>query len=420
MPAIRVELSAITSADIQRVIVDAWPEDEELEFKQEIPSKNGQDRWYLDQSRIADYGRDKLLAEVVALANSYGGDLVIGVVETRDKPARAAGLKLVPAAAELAARLEMAARDCIEPAIPLIKARGIVCDEATSAGVVVVRVPRSSQAPHRLKPTRECYRRSRDRTEAMSMREIQDLTFSVSRGIAAVESRLETLRSSFDTACRSKQGSGHDWHGLSVRAFPISTRLSVEKIHGVKAAIPSNREFTEFLLNGRQKRFPVPLPTLNFRPILRGSRAAGRMGASEFMSEIYGDGAIAESLLVGTPITSSSGDRPGHGLRTLSFVGMILNVAETADRFRSIVGAGAVEYALDVEVFCWPSPLPVLHSHNDGFPDDSGTLPVGSTLFPRYVLHGAESRPELLTLIWRDLWNAAGVDAPDDVFTRIS
>ncbi len=118
----------------------------------------------------------------VAMANSYGGDVIIGIVETDEKPPRAQALNPLPNCVDLASRLERAARDLIKPQIPL-GVQGIPTDG--SSGIVIFRVPRSRNAPHRLEMKgieKECYKRVSDRTEAMSMREIQDLTFSTSAG----------------------------------------------------------------------------------------------------------------------------------------------------------------------------------------------------------------------------------------------
>ena len=45
-------------------------------------------------------------------------------------------------------------------------------------------------APHRHTVTKECYIRRADRTEKMTMREIQDLTLQVERGLVKIERRF--------------------------------------------------------------------------------------------------------------------------------------------------------------------------------------------------------------------------------------
>jgi len=84
---IRKPLADIVQGDLEGLIRDGWFEDEQLDFKTSIPHKDGENRdpWRNPPTpegrRIKEYGRDQLLATVVAFANSYGGDLLIGVRE---------------------------------------------------------------------------------------------------------------------------------------------------------------------------------------------------------------------------------------------------------------------------------------------------------------------------------------------------
>ena len=114
MPALKLALEKISSADIDGIIKDGWIEDEEIEFKQEVPSRDGrQDRWYFDQSGLSDYGRNQILAEIVAFANTYGGDLVIGIIETEDKPGMLA--RLTEAIARFEANIRQIEADTARP-----------------------------------------------------------------------------------------------------------------------------------------------------------------------------------------------------------------------------------------------------------------------------------------------------------------
>jgi predicted HTH transcriptional regulator len=63
-----------------------WPESSQVEFKQDIPERNGKrDPWY-EGKGFMDYGRDKLFKEIVAFANTLGGHLVLGISEMESKP----------------------------------------------------------------------------------------------------------------------------------------------------------------------------------------------------------------------------------------------------------------------------------------------------------------------------------------------
>ena len=74
----------------------------------------------------------------------------------------------------------------------------------------VFHVPRSRMAPHRHTANKECYVRRADRTEKMTMREIQELTLQVERGLAAIERRFEERRELFSAQFdRFKTNSTH-------------------------------------------------------------------------------------------------------------------------------------------------------------------------------------------------------------------
>jgi hypothetical protein len=106
MPAIRKNLNDITPGDVLELCQQQWPEDEQLEFKEDLPSKKGrkQDSWYSDPRAVGEHARNKILEEVIALANNHGGDVVIGVAESEDKPARATALSPIPQCTDLAER----------------------------------------------------------------------------------------------------------------------------------------------------------------------------------------------------------------------------------------------------------------------------------------------------------------------------
>jgi len=151
VPGIRKSLVSITREDILAICAQKWPEDEQLEFKEDLPAKKGKgnDLWYTLPRGIGEYARNKILEEVVALANSYGGDLVIGIAETKQKPSRADSLSALPDCGDLAERIGQQAGACIEPPIPSLQTWGVPT-ESSGAGVVIVRVSKSRLSPHRL------------------------------------------------------------------------------------------------------------------------------------------------------------------------------------------------------------------------------------------------------------------------------
>jgi schlafen family protein len=122
--------SELTLEDIRHVIDEEWQEGSQLELKGALPTKGKEaDSWMADQSRVGETARNDLVKEVIAFANAYGGWLLLGVEETSDKPARASAIAPLPACAELADRLRLMCRDCIEPQLPIFELRAPDGDE---------------------------------------------------------------------------------------------------------------------------------------------------------------------------------------------------------------------------------------------------------------------------------------------------
>ncbi len=109
-------LDQVTAADIAELCAQGGAyEGLTLEFKRELPGRDGRaDPWFAGGD-FTPYARDHLFREIVAFANAQGGMLALGIAETNDRPARAATVMPIPRVHDLAARLEDAARACIEP-----------------------------------------------------------------------------------------------------------------------------------------------------------------------------------------------------------------------------------------------------------------------------------------------------------------
>ncbi len=132
-------LEEITDEDIAILVATKTPESRTLDYKQTIPGNTTEER--------KDFA-----ADVSALANSLGGDLVYGVTEERDSagkptgvPDEAGGVALANADQETR-RLEQLIRGNIAPKIPGLGTRAI--GGFPAGPIIVVRVPRSWAGPH--------------------------------------------------------------------------------------------------------------------------------------------------------------------------------------------------------------------------------------------------------------------------------
>ena len=169
----------IIISDIESLIESKIPEGEQVEFKEELPAKNGSDPWMSGGDKIGDRAKNELLKEVVAFSNGHGGALLLGIGESATKPAVADKISPIPRCADLVERLKLVFRDRVEPQLPRIEIFAVPTEG--DSGVIVFRVGKSRLAPHRVTGTLVCPVRRADRCEEMTMREIQDMTLNVTR-----------------------------------------------------------------------------------------------------------------------------------------------------------------------------------------------------------------------------------------------
>jgi hypothetical protein len=189
-------IDELTLADIERVWSEQWAESSSLELKETIPTEDGSaDRWITRGDRIGDYGKQKILREIVAFANAHGGTLIVGVEETSSKPARAEKPIPLPKCKELAERLRRTFRDDVEPRLPFVECEGVEINGQD--GVVVIRVPTSPVGPHWVRSSREPTYRRGDESVVMTMTEVQDLTIRLSQANDERRKLLEELSLTF-------------------------------------------------------------------------------------------------------------------------------------------------------------------------------------------------------------------------------
>jgi hypothetical protein len=171
-------LGDLIFADFEHLIQTSAEEGLRLEFKRGLATSDGRpDRWMRDQSSIGNVARDDIAKEVVAFANAYGGILIIGIDETEDNPKRASNLfePQIPKVIDCAERVVQSLRSIIDPPIPMLEARGV--ESEAGDGVVIIRVPGSSSAPHGFGRPTNAYVRRGAASEPLTMRDMQSIFF---------------------------------------------------------------------------------------------------------------------------------------------------------------------------------------------------------------------------------------------------
>lgn len=400
-------LDDISIEDINQLIDEGYPEGTYVEYKQELPSKKHEgDPWIKGASQIGEYARNKLLAEVVAFANAQGGYLIIGIEESEEKPPKAIGIKPIPRCAELAEKLRLQARDCIEPMFPLINTKEVVVDE-NGAGLVVVYVPQSRIAPHRLKQTVQCYLRRNDRSEKMTMREIQDLTLQRSQFMVGLNEQFKEKHESFQKLLMGDVMSPIDWNGLRITLIPISSDVWLDhvyknqRIRPVELAISANYGNSLVYLNSAYN-----FRTHKERPILRGTRHENYSERWKTILEIFCDGIVEFKFLTICQDESEVDDRI-YPIWILSFA---INAMLTANRFRQEAGIPDLDYGMEVEISRRGGQLKLGQLTGRKYFE----IETNPLIFPRLNIGSSSEFSSIMKILFRDIWDSAGVESSSD------
>lgn len=425
IPVLSKPGEAITAADIQELIATSAQENDRLEFKAALPARKGTpDPWRTGNGNIGEYAKKELLGEVIAFANAYGGTLVIGISD--DGKGMATGRCAVPQCKQLADRLRLVFRDCIEPQLPQIEVFAI--ETGGTDGFIIARVNQSRLAPHRNTRTLECTIRRADRCEAMTMREIQDMTLNVSRGLQRVDDELSRRSEAFSREFRRLQTPDHGY-GWRFTAMPIAgdvwtgQKLIINRDLDERFQPPSVEVCREVsgqdeprILRGLNRIYTSSHGT--WTPRLRAAQWEYLIGPSTASAlinyrEVHCNGMIEIAFLSTHGKDEDRGN--GHSWRLHYEVPAVefATLATWAHHLRAEAGVPGAEYVIDVEIetrgTCKLINLDNLHG------EPFGSLGTGSTPFPRYSLGDFAEIPSLLNGFEHDFLSAFGEDPTNEL-----
>ena len=401
--------------DIKSLIESEVPEGEQIEFKESLSTPgDSTDPWMSGENRIGEPAKKKILKEVTAFANAYGGVLLLGIGESDTKPPVAAKISPIPRCAELAERLKLVFRDCVEPQLPRIEifavqTEGNPVQTEGDKGVVLIRVGKSRLAPHRVTKTLVCSIRRADRCEEMTMREIQDMTLNVSRGLERLERRLSERAKRFQQEFK-RLGDPEDAYGIRLTAMPVGDEIRIDRVFRQgKIAEGFHEPWREVWHHNQYLQDNFATAPIHWRPMLRAARAEpspnpdSNNHSYNRYREIHCDG------LVELGFVSKLLDFDKKYLYFEEELPLIFfaNLVVWADRVRIQALSPTVEYVLEVEIRAVGRTVSIRRS---GAYLPLGTLPPGSIEFPRYSLGDPAEVPKLLTLFHKDFLNSFGTD----------
>lgn len=166
---------SIERGDLETLITNQVAERRTLEFKRDLPGGSERER-------------KEFLADVSSFANAQGGDILFGIDARQGVAVGLAGLAVDDSDKEML-RWEDVLLAGVEPRMPGVRFRWIDCGD--KRGVMLIRVPASSIAPHRVifaRSNRFYGRKSNGKYE-MDTHELRD-AFTASE---ALPTRLRTL-----------------------------------------------------------------------------------------------------------------------------------------------------------------------------------------------------------------------------------
>ncbi|SPB14781.1 transcriptional regulator [Caballeronia novacaledonica] len=151
-------LATTVDRDIQSLVQEQAVEGTHLDFKRDLPGRNGE-------------ARHEFVADVSAFANASGGDLVYGIEE--DGEGRALEVRpLAGNADEESRRLQDMLLNGVQPRIPGVQIQTVPVD---GGFVAIVRVPQSWAGPHRVNTNQHFFVRENGRKRQLDVPEIRGL-----------------------------------------------------------------------------------------------------------------------------------------------------------------------------------------------------------------------------------------------------
>lgn len=177
----------IGRSDLEALFTNQVAERRTLEFKRELPGNS-------------ESARKEFLADVTSFANAQGGDLLFGIDAPKGIATTIAGLEVEDADKEVL-RWDEILLAGVEPRMPGVKLRWIDCGEA--GGVMLIRIPASTIAPHRVifRNSNRFFGRASNGKYEMDTQELRD-AFTASEALPA---RLRALHlDAVDAATRGE------------------------------------------------------------------------------------------------------------------------------------------------------------------------------------------------------------------------
>lgn len=411
-------IAELVFEDVEALIRDEVEEGPRFELKRELPTNDRQgDPWIRGAKSFANPARDGLAKEVVALANAYGGVIVVGVDETEDHPKRACGPEplLIPRIAECVERMQQALDSIIDPPLAILEVRGIEKPDTDGAGVLVIRVGPSTRAPHGHGKPPLAYMRRGSRSEPMTMRDLQSVLFETRTRGERVRALLEERRKALTTLVEKGPESVVLAHGdqpfRGRRALYFRCTLVAAENLQVRADELSRNAW---LIRPHQPQVGIPafgggIFHYGWYPRLGGIESIDR-DSRHSSCWFVGDQGIVDTYGF---LTLDTYRDINDAFPPALFPPIAIQVLGLGERLRRAAGRPEVELVLECE-FINPSTATAIHG--DGRAFDTGVqIPEGSLRIGPFSLGNIDDFQAVYAEIERSIWNALGLSVGERI-----
>jgi len=185
----------IDENDLLSLIGASW-EGQSIDFKKSayppppddaLPSDQG------ERDRVKNRWKIDLCTDLSALANARGGWIICGIKEKGGVAEELCGLGVDVDLESEISRLEQCAMSGIEPTLPALEIEPVKLEDPTKAAALVIRVPRSYRAPHRVRETRKFHVRRSGRNDEMNIDDLR-MAFNLSESLVERVRDFRTTR----------------------------------------------------------------------------------------------------------------------------------------------------------------------------------------------------------------------------------
>ena len=263
------------------------------------------------------------------------------------------------------------------------------------------------------------------------MREIQDMTLNMARGLERLDKKLQEREKRFKHEFE-RLSAPERAYGIRITAVPVGDDLRLQRIYQkqnrlVKEIVPPTlavmRQMPDkdLVRVDRTNGLPERIRDLGWTPQLRAARTRSlydhdppiKVNQDDYI-ELHCDGLVEFGFV---SVITNVKNRP---MFSDPAVWALANVIYWADALRRGAGIGQVEYAVQIAVHIKSEKVLVVMGSPQNAPDPhrlehvAGELPRGLTTMPIYTLSEVSEAGTILSTFERDLCNAGGKDYPDD------